>query len=153
MGHGYNGGICEKFLFFRFRRGFSCKWWRWGEIDFETLDIESSNENDESKINEKDEETVTLDDPITNETKEVPAVIIDWFVILKTIKKVKKWLLSNMTGQIVRREKSDEIFSRRWIIFSDENFPRQGNPCVIILDHVAVTIKHWNLIRMGWTKT
>ena len=47
------------------------------EIDFETLDIESSNENDESKINEKDEETVTLDDPITNETKEVPAVIID----------------------------------------------------------------------------
>ena len=89
MGHGYNGGICEKFLFFRFRRGFSCKWWRWGEIDFETLDIESSNENDESKINEKDEETVTLDDPITNETKEVPVVIIDWFMILEAIKKSK----------------------------------------------------------------
>ena len=37
----------------------------------------NSNENDESEINEKDEETVTLDDPITNETKEVPVVIID----------------------------------------------------------------------------
>ena len=28
------------------------------EIDFETLDTENSNENKESKINEKDEETV-----------------------------------------------------------------------------------------------
>ena len=37
----------------------------------------NSNENDESEINEKDEETVTLDDPITNKTKEVPVVIID----------------------------------------------------------------------------
>ena len=43
----------------------------------ETLDIENSNENDESEINEKDEETVTLDDLITNETKGVPVVIID----------------------------------------------------------------------------
>ena len=25
MSHGYNGGICGKFLFFRFRRDFSCK--------------------------------------------------------------------------------------------------------------------------------
>ena len=47
------------------------------EIAFETLDIENSNENDESEINEKDEEIVTLDDLITNETKEVPVVIID----------------------------------------------------------------------------
>ena len=47
------------------------------EIDFETLDIENSNENDESQVNEKDEETVTLDDPITHETKEVPVVIVD----------------------------------------------------------------------------
>ena len=47
------------------------------EIDFETLDIENSNQNNESEINEKDEETVTLDDPITNDTKEVPVVIID----------------------------------------------------------------------------
>ena len=47
------------------------------EIDFETLGIENSNENDESEINEKDEETVTLDDPITGETKKVPVVIID----------------------------------------------------------------------------
>ena len=38
---------------------------------------ENSNENDESEINEKDEEIVTLDDPITNETKEIPVVIID----------------------------------------------------------------------------
>ena len=43
----------------------------------ETLDIENSNEHDESEINEKDEETVTLDDLITNETKGVPVVIID----------------------------------------------------------------------------
>ena len=47
------------------------------EIAFETLDIENSNENDESEINEKDEEIVTLDDLITNESKEVPVVIID----------------------------------------------------------------------------
>ena len=47
------------------------------EIDLETLDIENSNENDESEINGKDEETVTLDHPITNETKEVPVVIFD----------------------------------------------------------------------------
>ena len=59
------------------------------EINFETLDIENSNENDENEINEKGEETVALDDPITNETKEVPVVIIDWFVILKAIKKSK----------------------------------------------------------------
>ena len=29
------------------------------------------------RLYEKDEETVTLDDPITNETKEVPVVTID----------------------------------------------------------------------------
>ena len=46
------------------------------EIDIETLDIENSNENDESQVNEKDEETVTLDDLITNETKAVTVVII-----------------------------------------------------------------------------
>ena len=47
------------------------------EIDFETLDIENSNENDESEINDKYEETATLDDPITTETKEVSVIIID----------------------------------------------------------------------------
>ena len=47
------------------------------EIDFETLDIENSNENDESEVNEKDGETVILNDPITNETKEVSVVIIE----------------------------------------------------------------------------
>ena len=47
------------------------------EIDFETLDIENSNENDESEINKKDEQTLTLDDSITNKTKEVPVVIIN----------------------------------------------------------------------------
>ena len=45
------------------------------EIDFKTLDIENSNDNDESEINKKDEET--LDDLITSKTKEVPVVIID----------------------------------------------------------------------------
>ena len=38
---------------------------------------ENSNENDKNEINEKDEETVTLDDPITSETKKVLVVIID----------------------------------------------------------------------------
>ena len=50
---------------------------------------ENLNENDESEINEKDEETETLDDPITNETKEVHVAIIDLFVVLKAIKKSK----------------------------------------------------------------
>ena len=57
--------------------------------DEKLLDIENSNENDESEINEKDEETVALDDPITSETKEAPVVIIGWFMILKAIKKSK----------------------------------------------------------------
>ena len=59
------------------------------EIDFETLDIENSNENDESEVNEKDGETVILNDPITNETKEVSVVIIEWFMISTAIKKSK----------------------------------------------------------------
>ena len=59
------------------------------EIIFKTLDIENSNENDASEINEKDEETVAWDDPITNETKEVPVVIIEWFMIPKAITKSK----------------------------------------------------------------
>ena len=58
----------------------------------EELDIENSNDNDESEINEKDEETITLDNSITNETKEVPVVIIHWFIILKSNKNVNKWL-------------------------------------------------------------
>ena len=55
----------------------------------ETLEVEKSNENDESEINKKDEETVTLDDPITNETKEVPVVVMDWFIMLKATKESK----------------------------------------------------------------
>ena len=47
------------------------------KIDLEILDIENSNENDESEITEKDEESAILDDPITIETKEVSVVIID----------------------------------------------------------------------------
>ena len=58
----------------------------------EALDIENSNDNDESDINEKDEETITLDNSITNETKEVPVVIIHWFIILKSNKNVNKRL-------------------------------------------------------------
>ena len=59
------------------------------EIIFKTLDIENANENDASEINEKDEETVAWDEPITNETKEVPVVIIEWFMIPKAITKSK----------------------------------------------------------------
>ena len=47
------------------------------EIDSETLDIENSNENDEGKINKKDDETTTLDDSITTKTKEVPVIIMN----------------------------------------------------------------------------
>ena len=47
------------------------------KIDLEILDIENSNEKDESEITEKDEESAILDDPITIETKEVSVVIID----------------------------------------------------------------------------
>ena len=60
---------------------------KWGRNRFRKIRYsnDNSNENDESEINEKDEETGTLDDPMTNETKEV---IIDWFMILKAIKMV-----------------------------------------------------------------
>ena len=47
------------------------------EIDFEILDTGNSNGNGESEINEKDEETVTIDDTMTNETKQVPIIITD----------------------------------------------------------------------------
>ena len=40
-------------------------------------------------INEKDEETVTLNNPITVKTKEVPVLIIERFMISKAIKKSK----------------------------------------------------------------
>ena len=46
-----------------------------------------------------------------NETKEVTVVIIDLFMILKAIKKVKKWLLSNVTGENFRRRKVTKYFS------------------------------------------
>ena len=54
------------------------------EVDFKTLEIGNSIENDESEINVKDKETVTLGDPITNET-----VVIDLFMILKAVEKSK----------------------------------------------------------------
>ena len=63
------------------------------EIDFDTIDIEEysnendpkendSNENDlndeiESENNEKDGETVSLDDPTSTENKELPIAIIE----------------------------------------------------------------------------
>ena len=51
------------------------------EINILTLGIEKQNKNDESDINEKDEESVISDNSIINETKELPVVIIDWFMI------------------------------------------------------------------------
>ena len=93
MCHGCNGWIWGKFQFFQFLRDLFVNDEDEEEIDFKTLDIENLNENDESEINEKDKETVTLDDPITKETKAVPVVIIDWFIdwfmILKAIKNSK----------------------------------------------------------------
>ena len=68
MGHRYNERICGKFIFFDFARDLIVNHEDEEEIDFGTSDIENSNENDESEIDEKDEETVTPDNPITNET-------------------------------------------------------------------------------------
>ena len=45
--------------------------------DEDEEDIRYSNENNESEINENNQETVILDDPITNETNQVTVVIID----------------------------------------------------------------------------
>ena len=84
MGHEYNEGICGKFIFFWFSRGFSCNIKKKKSIS--KHQTQNSNENNEYEINEKDEETATLDDPITNKTKEVPVVIIDWFMTLKAIR-------------------------------------------------------------------
>ena len=59
------------------------------EINTLTLGIEKQNKNDESDINEKDEESVISGNSIINETKELPVVIIDWFMIWRSIKKSK----------------------------------------------------------------
>ena len=80
------------------------------EIDFETLDIGNWNENDESEINEKYEETVTLDGPITNKTKELPVCCNNLLIYdIKSNKKVKKWLLS-ITGENFRPGKVTKYF-------------------------------------------
>ena len=73
---GYDAEICRKFFSFDFVRDLVVNDEDEEEIDFETLGIENSNENDENEINEKDEETVALDDPITNEIKEVPVQLL-----------------------------------------------------------------------------
>ena len=67
----------ENFYSFNFARDLVVNNEEEKEIDFETLNIENSNENVEREINEKDEETVTLDGPVANKTKKVPVVIID----------------------------------------------------------------------------
>ena len=51
-----------------------------GEIDFEILDVKNSNENNESEINEKDEETVTSDDPITIATNKRSTCCNYWLI-------------------------------------------------------------------------
>ena len=62
-------GIVENFYYFDFAGDFVGNDEDEKELVFKTLDNEKSNENNESEIKEKDEETVTLDDPITNESK------------------------------------------------------------------------------------
>ena len=89
----------------------------------EALDIENSNDNDESDINEKDEEAITLDNSITNETKEVPVVIIHWFIILKSNKNVNINGLTKYIWEKCLSAKTDEIFSTWQIIFPDDVFP------------------------------
>ena len=53
--------------------------------DEDEEDIRHSNGNNESEINENNQETVILDDPITNETNHVTVVTIDWFMIFITL--------------------------------------------------------------------
>ena len=62
-------GIVENFYYFDFAGDFVVNDEDEKELDFKTLHNEKSNENNESEIKEKDEETVTLDDSITNESK------------------------------------------------------------------------------------
>ena len=62
-------GIVENFYYFDFAGDFVVNDEDEKELDFKTLDNEKSNENNEREIKEKDEETVTLDDSITNESK------------------------------------------------------------------------------------
>lgn len=62
-------GIVENFYYFDFAGDFVVNDEDEKELDFKTLDNEKSNENNESEIKEKDEETVTLDNSITNESK------------------------------------------------------------------------------------
>ena len=62
-------GIVENFYYFDFAGDFVVNDEDEKELDFKILDNEKSNENNESEIKEKDEETVTLDDSITNESK------------------------------------------------------------------------------------
>ena len=56
-------------------------------------------------INEKDEETVTLNNPITIKTKEVPVLIIERFMISKAIKKSKNGYSQIELGKIFVGEK------------------------------------------------
>ena len=69
MGHYTMEEFVENLYSFDFARDLVVNDEDKGEIDFETLDIENSNEIDESEINGKDEETLTLEDSVTNETK------------------------------------------------------------------------------------
>ena len=59
------------------------------EVDFETIEYKIQMRMMKVRLMRKIKKTVTLDDPITNEIKEAPVVIIDWFMILKATKKSK----------------------------------------------------------------
>ena len=62
------------------------------------------------KMKKKSKNTATLDDPITNETKAVPVVIIDWFMILKAIKNSKLVTLGEdfRQGKVTKNFPSDK---------------------------------------------
>ena len=70
--------------------------------DEDEEDIRHSNENNESEINENNQETVILDDPITNETNQVTVVIIDWFMIFITL----LYLVYNVLWYLLKKSKN-----------------------------------------------
>ena len=122
MGRGYNGVISGKFLFFRFRRGFSCKWWGWGRNRFRNIRDRKFKWELWKWDSWERWRTVTLNDAITNETKEVPVVVIEWFMISKAIKKSKNGYSQIKLRKLFVREKW-KILSRWRIILPDEVFP------------------------------
>ena len=77
MGHGCNGEICGNLYSFDFTGDLVVNDEDEEEIDFETIEYKIQMRMMKVRLMRKIKKTVTLDDPITNETNEAPVVIID----------------------------------------------------------------------------